>query len=310
MLPKTLHRYQNHHMDSLRWEPFVPRPDDIVVSTSLKSGTTLTQEIVRQLIFYGQEPASWQEIPLWQISPWLDTRTAPIEDVIARIEAQHHRRFIKTHLPLDGLIFYPQIKYIVVGRDPRDVFMSFWNHYSSYLPAAYDRYNLAPGLVGEPLPQCPADIHKAWHDWITRGWFEWEQEGYPFWGNMHHSQSWWNYRHLDNIHFAHYNDLLTDLPGEIRLIADFLQIAITDEGITALLPNLTLDAMRIQEGRINPRFEQVWQNGAQTFFFKATNGRWKEALSPDEVALYEKTAARVLTPECRAWLEQGRVALT
>ena len=74
MLPKVLHTYQNHHMDSLRWQRFMPRLDDIVISTSYKSGTTLTQEILRQLIFYGYEPPTWQELPLWGLSPWLDNR--------------------------------------------------------------------------------------------------------------------------------------------------------------------------------------------------------------------------------------------
>jgi len=32
-LPQVLHTYQNHHLDSTRWEPYVPRDDDIVIST-------------------------------------------------------------------------------------------------------------------------------------------------------------------------------------------------------------------------------------------------------------------------------------
>jgi aryl sulfotransferase len=309
MQPDILHIYQNHHLDSLRWERFVQRDDDIVISTSYKSGTTLTQEIVRQLLFWNQERSTVYETPLWAMSPWLDNRLRPIDDVLNGLAAQKHRRFIKTHLALDGLPFSSQIKYVIVGRDPRDVFMSFWNHYSSYSDVAYEQYNDTPGRVGPPLPQCPADLHELWRNWITRGWFAWEHEGYPFWGNMHHVQSWWNYRHLDNIHFVHYGDLLSDLPDEIRCLADFLEIAISDAAIVDILPTLSLDAMRRDADRTNPRFQQIWEGGAQTFFFKGTNGRWKQVLSSEELALYEKTAARVLTPECRHWLEQGRVAL-
>jgi aryl sulfotransferase len=186
--------------------------------------------------------------------------------------------------------------------------MSFWNHYSSYTPAAYDRYNLTPGLVGEPLPHCPLDLHEAWRNWITRGWFAWESEGYPFWGNMHHTQSWWEYRHLDNIRFVHYGDLLSNLAGEIRGMADFLEIPTAGEAIAGILPNLSLESMRENEARLNPRFQQMFRDGAQTFFFKGSNGRWKEVLSEEEVALYDQTASRVLSPECRRWLEQGRMA--
>ena len=55
--------------------------------------------------------------------------------------------------------------------------------------------------------------------------------------------------------------------------------------------------------------EDHLKEGAKTFFFKGTNGRWQDVLSAEEVALYEEKAAQVLTPDCRAWLEQGRVAL-
>jgi hypothetical protein len=57
-------------------------------------------------------------------------------------------------------------------------------------------------------------------------------------------------------------------------------------------------------------FKVTLKEGAKTFFFQGTNGRWKDVLSAEELALYDGTAARVLTPECRAWLERGRAALT
>jgi aryl sulfotransferase len=127
---------------------------------------------------------------------------------------------------------------------------------------------------------------------------------------MHHNQSWWNFRHLDNIHFVHYNDLLSDLPGEIRRIAGYLDITIPDQGIIGMLPALTLDAMRRNGAETNPRFQKVWRDGAQTFFFKGSNGRWKEIFSGEELVLYDDTATKVLTPECRAWLENGRANLS
>jgi aryl sulfotransferase len=115
-------------------------------------------------------------------------------------------------------------QYIFVGRDPRDVFMSMWNHYSAYTPEMYRRVNETPGRVGPPLPPCPGDIHEFWRLWTTRGWFEWETEGWPHWSNFRHVQSWWTFRHLPNILHVHYNDLLADLAGEIARIAGWLGI--------------------------------------------------------------------------------------
>jgi aryl sulfotransferase len=168
MQPRLLHTYQNHHLDGKRWDGYAPRDGDIIISTSYKSGTTLTQAIVRQLINWDQGTSDQLE------SPWPEFRLAPPGVMMDKLEAQTHRRFIKTHIPLDGLTFYPQVRYIIVGRDPRDVFMSWWNHYSNYTDFVYESFNKSPDLVGLPLPPCPADLHQAWREWITRGWFEWE----------------------------------------------------------------------------------------------------------------------------------------
>ena len=191
-LPQVIHTYQNHTLDSTRWQGYQPRADDIIISTSIKSGTTWTQEIVRQLIFLGQETPERDATGLWQISPWLDQRGHPLDEVINRLEAQQHRRFIKTHLALDGLPYFPQVNYIVVARDARDVAMSLWNHYAGFIDAVFEGANSLPNRVGDPFPLPPQDIHTFWRDWLSRGWFPWESEGYPFWGNLHHTQSWWN----------------------------------------------------------------------------------------------------------------------
>jgi aryl sulfotransferase len=301
-LPKLVHIYQNHHLDSRRWDGYKPRTGDIVISTSYKSGTTWMQEIVGNLIFLGQEIPDDAFI-------WPDARWGP-PDITALLEAQTHRRFIKTHLPLDGLTYYPEVHYIVVGRDARDVFMSFWNHYSNYTKSFYTLLNEElPDRVGEPLPVCPQDIHECWRNWITRGWFEWESEGYPFWSNLHHTQTWWDYRHLGNILFVHYNNMLADLPAEIRRISKFLGIAASDEVISTISKQVTLPAMR-QKAREKAAQKgggkQAFKGGADTFFYKGTNGRWRDILSAEDVALYHATAAQVLTPDCALWLEEGR----
>lgn len=138
--------------------------------------------------------------------------------MLARLEAQQHRRSVKTHLALDGLHFFPQVKYIVVGRDARDVAMSLWNHYRGQKDETFGPANSTSAQ--EHMPPPPADIHGFWQSWITQGVFPWESEGYPFWGNLHHTQSWWVFRHLPNILFVHYSDLKSDLSGEIRIFRD------------------------------------------------------------------------------------------
>jgi aryl sulfotransferase len=299
-LPVVKHLYQNAFFDTLRWNFFQVRDDDIVVATSYKAGTTWMQGIVANLVFSGQKlPA-----PLHDLSPWLDHRIVPLEVVLTGLEQQKHRRFIKTHLPLDGLPYDRRLKYIYVARDARDVFMSFWNHYRNFTDMALALHNMTPGRVGPDLPPCPEDPHELWRGWMTRGWFEWETEGYPWWSNLHHVQSWWDYRHLPNILFVHYADLLADLEGGIRRVARFLDINVPESVMAAIVRNCTLAEMRASAEE-DFRFNLAFKGGAKTFFNKGTNGRWREILSEEELALYDAAAKRELTPECRRWLENG-----
>jgi hypothetical protein len=55
------------------------------------------------------------------------------------VEGVQHRRFLKSHLPLDGLPYRESAKYIYVGRDSRDIFMS-----AAYAWAAARRTASAP----------------------------------------------------------------------------------------------------------------------------------------------------------------------
>ena len=116
------------------------------------------------------------------------------------------------------------------------------------------------------------------------------------WGNMHHTKTWWAYRHLPNIHFVHYHDLKTNLVGELHRLADFLGLPLTAAALPDILHSTTLEAMRARAERLNPGMIDFWREGAKTFFYKGTNGRWQDVLSPEEVALYEEKAAQILTP--------------
>ncbi len=234
--PSRLHVYQNHTIDSTRWDGYEMREDDIVIATPYKCGTTWMQYIVYNLIFMCEEGVSPGDK-----SPWIGFRPASLEQVMKRLKEQTHRRFIKSHLPLDGIPFFSQVKYIVVSRDVRDVFMSLWNHYNGYTQKAYDRFNNTPGRAGDPLPVCPKDIRDFWKLWITKGWFEWESEGYPFWSNMRHVQTWWDFRHLPNILFVHYNHLKENLGDEILRVAGYLDIDVPEGKLEEIMAAVSFD---------------------------------------------------------------------
>jgi aryl sulfotransferase len=306
VLPTRTRAYVSYIFDSRHWDRYTPRPGDVVISTSYKSGTTWMQNILRQLVF-STEPRP----PVSAVSPWLDRQNDDIDATFAELDAQTHRRFIKSHLPLDALPFFPEVRYLIVVRDPRDVFMSFWNHYSQYTDDYYALTN-GPGLEGPPLPRCPDDIHALWPLWIGRGWFPWESEGWPHSGNLYHTASWWRFRHLPNILFVHFADLLADLPGEIVRVADFIGIEIDAARLAATADAVTFAAIRRDPAAAAPmpeeRADWIWRQGLATFFNQGTNGRWRDVLTPPELAQYEAAKTRCLTPDCAAYLERGRAA--
>ncbi len=303
-MPERRHVYQNHHLDSTRWDYFASRPGDIIISTSYKAGTTWMQTIVANLLY----PNDDAPMPATALSPWLDSRFFPLELVLNQLASQSARRFIKTHLPLDGLPYLEDAQYVVVSRDPRDVFMSLLNHWGNHTPQAYRIMNGIPGRVGEPFPPFEDDVPKLWRNWMTRGWFDWESDGYPYWSHLHHAETWWNYRHLPNIRLVHYADLLADLEGEMRGLASYLDVEVPEERWPNVVDACTFESVKKDPEKVVGDMSMMFKGGAQTFINKGTNGRWREVLSEADLALYQATMARTLPPDCARWLEQGSVA--
>jgi aryl sulfotransferase len=302
--PERIREYRNHHLDSTRWDRFVARDDDIFVTTAYKAGTTWTQRILAALVL-GPVPLYAN---LGEISPWLDARfMGPLDFVLTTVEAQRHRRFIKSHLAADGLRFFPQAKYIVVGRDTRDVFMSLFNHYAAYTDIMYELFNDAD-RPGPEFPRCPETPRDLWTHWVSEGWFEWEPDGWPYWSHHHHLSTWWEVRDLPNVLFVHFGDLKADPETEMRRIAAYCDIDIDEDAWPALVATVGFDAMRSEARGTDDPMALAPEGGADRFFYMGDNGRWRGVLTPDDLALYE-TAASTLDPTLRQWLEGGRHAV-
>jgi aryl sulfotransferase len=303
--PERTRVYHNHHLDSRRWDRIPLRDDDIIISTSYKTGTTWTQRIVSLLLFgAGPLPTT-----LGRLSPWIDARFhGPIGPLAALAAAQKHRRFFKSHLPLDALPWDERVRYVVVGRDGRDVFMSLWNHYRGYNDTLYEMLNGGDDFAGEPMPRWKDDIHGLFRDWVRRGSFPWEQDGWPMWSHLYHAQSFWRFRALSNIHFMHFADMKADLEGEMRRLADFLGIAVPAADWPARVEAATFASMKRDAEQLLPEMKIGFEGGARTFIHQGTNDRWRDVLTPAELDAYATAVARAVPPDCAAWLEGGRKA--
>ena len=242
-----------------------------------------------------------------EVSPWIDARfQGPIEPVNELLEAQTHRRFMKSHLAIYRVPFFPGTKYVVIGRDTRDVFMSLWSHYSAYTDLAYELFNDLE-RPGAEFPRCPSEPRDLWPRWIGERWFDWENDGWPFCSHNHHLSTWWNWRHLPNVHVMHFADMLANTEGEMRELATFCEIDVSEERWPAIVEAVQLDSMRkeVLSGANEDLAAMIFEGGVSRFLFKGTNGRWRDVLTDEDLALYMQSATQ-LDPGLRSRLEGGR----
>ena len=291
--PRKTREFQNHHFDSTIWNDFSFRSNDIIVSTYAKAGTTWMQQIIAQMMF-GGDP----DLAVAEMSPWLDLRVPPKDVKLPEVEAQTHRRFIKTHLPVDALVYSPAAKYIYIGRDGRDVVWSMYNHHANANQLWYDVLNNTPNRVGAPIERPPCDVRQYWRDWMDR-------DGHPFWPFWENVRSWWALREHPNLILVHFNDLKRDMEGEMRRIATFLDISIDESRWGLILEYCSFDWMKKNATKSVPLGGAFWDAGAEVFINKGINGRWAESLTQEDVDEYETRAAQELGAECAGWLANG-----
>lgn len=295
--PVKTREMHNSHMNSTAWNDFKFREGDVVIATYAKSGTTWLQQIVTQLIFGGAD-----DVSMHLLSPWVDLRITPPE-AFARLEAQTHRRCVKTHLPVDALVFSPKAKYIYIGRDGRDAAWSFFHHHYNASDDYFKVFNAGAIHGGPPLERGSGNVHEFYTGWINGN-------GYPYWPFWEHVRSWWSIRNLPNVMLIHFNDMKANLPGSICRIADFLGIPVNQEVLPVIVEHCSFDYMKAHADQMAPRGGGMWNGGAKTFINKGTNGRWRDVLTTDEISAYDSRALAELGSNCSKWLASGSKATT
>lgn len=299
-------RYRTHVFDSVRWRGFRFRPDDIVISTPSKSGTTWLQMICALLVV--QEPELPQ--PLSALSPWFDMLTRARRDVVADLDAQTRRRFIKTHTPLDGLPLDASITYICVGRDPRDVALSMDNHqtnldFASFL-AARAAAAAVDGFVPEPVnrPPRPDSVRQRFWLWVDDDTPATERPS-SLLGTLHHLQTFSNAPHNVNVVLLHFDDLLNDLEGQMRGLAHRLAITVAENRWPALVKAATFDEMRDRAALTAPDAgNRIWRDN-QRFFHRGTSGQWRDLLDDDDLERYRARVNAIGRADVVDWVHRG-----
>ena len=298
--------YRSVVADSVRWDGFRFRDGDIVISTPPKCGTTWMQRMVALLVFDGPDlPA-----PVSKISPWLDMQLAPLDEVTALLEAQQHRRFIKTHTPLDGIPYDPNVRFVCVGRDPRDVAVSSAHHMSNLNIERFmasrqaavgldDLPELGLNRPGPPPHEAAVDPLRAWID------DDGEHAPMSLRFVLRHLSTCWDKREAPNVALFHYADLSDDLAGELLRLASFLGYEITPDRATELATAATFEAMKRDAANVAPNADIALWHDNDSFFHRGRSGQWRDVFSPEHLRRYDERVRELASPELAAWLHHG-----
>ncbi len=238
--------------------------------------------------------------PLSKLSPWLDWLITPRADVYAQLADQDHRRFIKTHTPLDGLPVDPRVTYIVTGRHPLDTAVSLY-HQGENLNRERIRE-----LTGQP-DSGPASGHRPpLHQWLL-GWIERDVDprasldSLP--GVLWHLTDAWNRRATQDVLLVHFDDLVNDLDGEMRRLARRLGIFVPEETWPALVEAATFAQMRTRAEAIAPDPSGVLKD-QRAFFRRGTSGAGAELLTATELDRYDRRASSMAPRGVLEWLHR------
>ena len=218
----------------------------------------------------------------------------------AALESQTHRRFIKTHTPLDGIPLDDRATYIVVARHPLDAVVSMWHQGNNI---DFDRLRELTGANAQPSPRARSvDAAEAVARWIAwEGSIEENLDSLR--GVFWHLTDAWRRRNDPNVVLVHYEDLLADLPGEMSRIAGRLGIDIPRSEIRLLADAATFDAMRARSEELVPDPARVLVDRRQ-FFRQGRSGAGREVVDAASLAAYHGRASELAPPDLLDWLHR------
>lgn len=302
-----LRRYKGFAADSSRWERFELRPDDVVITTPAKCGTTWMQRIVGTVVFDRVDFGA----PISTISPWLDMQVRTEEEVFALLAEQHHRRFIKTHTPLDGLPLDDSVTYIAVIRHPLDVALSDRDHRLNERPERFLELVTAAGSFDPEVPLRLPPLEDAgefllW--WIDN---DLEPIGSGPYGLADYCQqvrTYWDARDEPNVHLFHYRDLWSDREAEMRRVAAALGVAVAESRWPEFVQAAGLESMREHAENTAPEAHLGFWRSPGDFFRKGGTRDWAALVDPAGVSRFEQRL-HDLAGDAEAWILEGRRAL-
>jgi hypothetical protein len=243
---------------------YEPTESDVFVSTFAKSGTNWMMQIAHQIAFRGA--GDYEHIH--DVIPWPDMgararrMSVPLDDRRVQEASPTNLRVIKTHLSAHNVPYSEQARYLVVVRDPKEIFVS--------------SYHFARGAAGPLMP-------------TPHVWFElFLKPNFPLnFGNTwaEHTASYWALRHKPNVLVLAFGDMKRDLPGAVQRVADALGVRLTSDELQAVLDKSTFSYMSAIENKFTPipKGTLPWGEGLK-MMREGKAGNAHEMLTPEQRA--------------------------
>ena len=118
---------------------------------------------------------------------------------------------------------------------------------------------------------------------------------------MHHLATFWEVREQPNVVLVHYADLQRDLEGEMRRIAQRLEIDIDEARVRDLVAAAGFDAMRERADEIAPDASQGILQSNRTFFHSGRTGQWQELLDQGGRRRYAERIKQLAPTDLIEW---------
>ena len=281
--------------NTLFWEKYTKRDDDIIIASTIKSGTTWLQQIVTQIVFEGKYEGKITDISLWVDSQ----RTMNECKILEIIDNQTHRRIFKTHSMYDDVCvnMNEKNKYIFITRDFRDVVWSWFNHIQ------IDPLKDIDELFGEVNKA--RDEKELWDILMnTKHIFRSKSKKSMTWTYFDTVSSWIKRRDMNNVLIIHYNNLKQDLDCCVKNIARFLGYNHSDQIIDDIVKHSTFDWMKTSAEKYAPA-SFINKGTYRTFINKGINKRWCDTLSEEDNKEYDDLLREFVDESYIDWIKYG-----
>uniref|UniRef100_A0A1A8GDA2 Sulfotransferase n=1 Tax=Nothobranchius korthausae TaxID=1143690 RepID=A0A1A8GDA2_9TELE len=251
------HGVQMIHYFTDNWENiqnFEARPDDILIATYPKAGTTWVSYIL-DLLYFSQTFADRQaSIPIYDRVPFLEFEVPGIgsgKDLADHLPTTP--RLIKTHFPVQFVpkSFWEQnCRVVYVARNAKDNMVSYYH---------FDKMNMIQPEAGE------------WSSFFQR--FMDGKMGFGSWYD--HVNGWWKKKQTySNIHYMYFEDLVEDTGREIDKLCSFLGISPSADVKDKVVSGVQFDNMK-KNKMANYSTIPVMDFKISPFMRKGKVGDWK-----------------------------------